>query len=375
MHNRQKLIILLFTIPFSLFLMSWGYNGHNKINGNAHLSFTPEMEQFQAWAITLAEHASDADYRKDIDPNEGPRHYLDIDNYPGFLTSGRIPQTYDSVIALYGQAFVIDQGVLPWATKIAYDSLVNSFARFDWTKAVLFASDLGHYVADGHQPLHITRNYDGQYTGNNDIHSHYETGMINAYKDEIIYTGDDIAFITDVDAYIFNYIYSNYIYVDPIMVADDYAQSVAGNNTSSAYKAALWDKTKGFTIPLFKGASHALAELIYSAWVQAGKPDMNSGPGIIEWNTEGTLLQIQIIPNPVKESGTIRFNLPDESDVCMQVLDTSGAVMENLINKKLPEGSHEFSFDLAHLPEGIYFISLETGKYKGIGKLVKTGSH
>ena len=353
--------------------MSWGYNGHYRISYNSSLSFTPEMEQFMAWATVLAEHASDADYRKDTDPNEGPRHYIDIDNYPGFLTDGRIPQSYDSVVALYGQPFVIDQGVLPWATRIAYDSLVNCFARFDWAKAVLFASDLGHYVGDAHNPLHLTRNYNGQYSGNYGIHSRYESSMINTFVDEISYSGDDIMYITDVNGYIFNYIYSNYKYVDSIMAADDYARGVAGNDNSYEYKAALWEMTGGFTIPLFSRASNTLAGLIYSAWVDAGKPDMNSGPGIFEWKERENTFGLKISPNPVQESATIRFNLPEESDLRLQVLNSSGAVVETLINKNLPEGSHEFSFNLAHQPEGVYFIVIESGTSIGCRKIVKTG--
>jgi hypothetical protein len=351
--------------------MSWGYNGHYKVNQNAPLSFTPEMQQFMSWAFTLAEHASDADYRKDIDPYEEYRHYIDIDNYSGFPENGRIPQTYDSVVALYGQAFVNDQGILPWATKRTYDSLVSCFTRFDWEKAVLYASDLGHYVADGHQPLHITRNYDGQYSGNNDIHSHYETGMINVYKDEIIYSGDGISFITDVNQYIFNYLYSNYIYVDSIMAADDYAQAIAGNNTSSAYKAALWEKTKGFTIPLFKDASHALAELIYSAWVEAGKPDMNSGPRIFEFADNINYLSLEINPNPVQEKAIIKFILPENSDIKLQVNDLQGNIKEFLLNENLPKGPHEFSFNMANLPEGIYIISVDAGKWQEGIKVIK----
>jgi len=351
--------------------MSWGYNGHYKINYNSSLSFTPEMEQFMAWSSILAEHASDADIRKETDPDEGPRHYIDIDNYPGFFTNGRIPQTYDSVIALYGESFVIDQGILPWATQKTYDSLVNCLIRFDWAKAVLFASDLGHYVADGHMPLHITRNYNGQYSGNSGIHSRYETVMINAFLDQISYSGDDISYISDVNGYIFDYLYSSYTYVDSVLAADDYAQAVAGNTSSYAYKTALWEKSRNFTIPLFSRASHALAELICSAWVEAGKPDMNSGPGIFEWNKKKNLLQIQIAPNPVKESGKIRFNLPEESDLCLQVLNSSGAVIETLINKKLPKGSHEFSFNLAHLPEGIYLVSLDAVRFFEARKMIK----
>jgi hypothetical protein len=370
--NRNIKLFSLFAI--SLVLMSWGYNGHYKINGNASLSFTPEMEQFMAWSAVLAEHASDADARKEVDPDEGPRHYIDIDNYPGFLASGRIPQTYDSVVALYGESFVIDQGVLPWATKISYDSLVNCLSRWDLEKAVLFASDLGHYVGDAHNPLHITRNYNGQYTGNYGIHSRYESGMINAYLNEIDYTGDAISFITDINGYIFNYIYSNYIYVDSIMAADDYAEGVAGNNTSSVYKAALWEKTRNFTIPLFSRASNTLAKLIYSAWVEAGKPDFNSGPGIFDPQVSLNILQLHASPNPFRDHTFVNFTLPETTQVYLKIINESGITMKTLVDSCLSEGIHEFSFKMDGFTPGIYFMSLEAGKYRDVKKAIKISS-
>ena len=371
MHNRFRIVILFFVIPFSLLLMAWGYNGHNMINGSASLSFTAEMTQFQSWAMTLAEHASDADYRKDTDPEEGPRHYIDIDNYAEFIAQGRIPQTYDSVVALYGLAFVIDQGVLPWATKITYDSLVNSFTRFDWNKAVLFAADLGHYVGDAHNPLHLTRNYNGQYTNNYGVHSRYETGMINAFKDEITMAGTEISFTTDVSGYIFNYIYANYIYVDSIMIADTYAEDVAGNTSSYEYKEALWYKCEGFTTPLFNKAANTLAELIYSAWVEAGKPDMNSGPGIFEWNDRENAVKLTISPNPVKDVATLMFNLPEESSVSVRLYDANGSQIKRFPDKIIPEGQHGLTLNLSDLPVGIYFIFIDNGNSAVTGKMIK----
>jgi hypothetical protein len=329
------------------------------------------MEQFMSWAAILAEHASDADYRKDEDPEEGPRHYLDIDNYPGFLASGRIPQTYDSVVALYGEAFVIDNGVLPWATMRTYDSLVSCFKRFDWEKAVLYASDLGHYVGDAHNPLHITRNYNGQYTNNYGIHSRYETGMINTFQNEILMTGTGISFITDLDDYIFSYIYANYIYVDSIMAADTYAQGVAGNTTSYEYKAALWEKTRSYTVALLNKASNTLAEMIYSAWVDAGKPDMNSGPGIFEFNKKENVLDLKVSPNPVKGPAKFHLYLPERADVKIQIMDFQANLLKTMIKENLPEGPNEFSFNFSSLPEGIYFIMVEDGYYREVGKIIK----
>lgn len=363
-----KAVILLVLF---ITLISWGYTGHRIINQNAALSFTPEMEQFMSWASILADHASDADYRKDEDPDEGPRHYIDIDNYAEFILNGRIPSTYDSVVALYNTAFVIENGILPWATKRTYDSLVSSFTRFDREKAVLYASDLGHYVGDGHNPLHITRNYNGQYTGNSGIHSRYETGMINTFQQEIVMQGSGIEYITDVQDYIFDYIYSNYIYVDSIMLADDYAQSVAGNTSSYQYREALWEKTGTFTVSLFNRSAHSLAELIYSAWIDAGKPDMNSGPGIFEFNNDKSDLSLKANPNPVKESLRVRFDLPETARIKIGIFDLEGRSHGILLNEKLPAGSNELSFIVSNLPEGIYFVSVESGKFLEATKVVK----
>lgn len=271
---RNNPLQILVIIAVSFLLSSWGWQGHQKINSSVSSSFTGEMEQFNTWVDFLTEHASDADYRKSDDPSEGPRHYIDIDNYPEFIAAGRIPHTLDSCIDAHGSTFVDDNGYLPWATLASYDDLVLFLKAGDWGNAKIAAADLGHYVADGHMPLHITRNYNGQFTGNSGIHSRYESTMIGEYINEINYTGSPLEDIDDIRTYIFNYLYRNYLYVDSVILADDYAQGVAGGSSGSVYISSLWGKTDDFTIALFKNGSQALANLIYNAWSEAGKPSI-----------------------------------------------------------------------------------------------------
>ena len=174
-----------------LVLSSWGATGHKKISQNVAACLPAEMSFLKpVWTSFVANHASDADSRKSQDPNESPRHYIDIDNYPEFVLSGHIPQTYDSVVAQFGAGFVTDQGTLPWATMITFDSLKNCFQRRDWNRSAIFAADLGHYVGDGHMPLHITKNYNGQLTNQKDIHSRYESTMVGKYEAQIVYPAD-----------------------------------------------------------------------------------------------------------------------------------------------------------------------------------------
>jgi hypothetical protein len=46
------------------------------------------MSFWASWSDSLAAHGSDADYRKSSDPDEAPKHYIDIDNYPEFISNG-----------------------------------------------------------------------------------------------------------------------------------------------------------------------------------------------------------------------------------------------------------------------------------------------
>lgn len=356
-------------LALAVLLSGWGYTGHFKINSNAALSYSADMVQFYQWTGMLAEHASDADIRKEWDPTEGPKHYIDIDNYPEFLTTGAIPQTMASAIALHGYSFVYDQGILPWATKTTFDSLQSCFERRNWEKAVLFAADLGHYVADGHMPLHITRNYNGQYSGNNGIHSRYESEMVNMFISQINYDGYQIDSITDVNQYIFNYLYSNYAYVDSLLEADDYAQNIAGNTHSSSYYTALWDRTENMTVTLFKKASHALAELMFTAWLNSGGPMIAA---VYSPSINHTGLHVQNSPNPFVQKTKINFSLSGSSQVVLEIRDHSGRMVITLLDEMKPAGTYQLDWNAQGKPKGIYYAVLHSQHNIRVCKMILT---
>ena len=254
--NLSKIVLLL----ISLVLVGWGSVGHRIINHNSTLSFPNQLNFLLFWADSLAAHGSDADIRKGWDPDEAPKHYLDIDNYPQFVSTGRISHSFDSLVLQYGYTFVLDQGILPWAIMQTVDSLKLSFMQNNWQKAMLIASDLGHYLGDSHIPLHLTRNYNGQYTGQYGIHSRYESNMIGTYQQQIIYSGDTVSYVSNISDFVFDMIYTNYKYVDSVLQADITARNYAGGTNSSVYYQKLWELTKGYTVRLFKNASYDLAD-------------------------------------------------------------------------------------------------------------------
>jgi len=335
-----------------IFLSSWGSVGHGIINSKSSGFFPASMVGFQIWSDSLATNSANADNRKDydsglpLDKKESYKHYIDIDDYSEFLSKGRIASTYDSIVAIHGSSNVIYDGTLPWATMNMYDTLVVDFKKLRWHKAMLDASDLGHYVADGHMPLHITKNYDGQSTGQTGIHSRYEGNSNMVGKNQIAlanYTGSPNSnYVSNVNKYIFNYIYSNYRYKDSVLLADSYAKNLTGSTSSSAYYTALWNKTQ-FTNTLFRNASHALAELIYSAWVDAGSPPFAARTLTNTINIPAD--NISVYPNPSSGSINVIGDNVSRTEVCT-ITGSKVAVFYNRV------------FDISYLPNGMYILSI-----------------
>ncbi|MDP4280762.1 MAG: T9SS type A sorting domain-containing protein [Bacteroidota bacterium] len=366
----RKLAFIPLCIALSLLLSSWGNTGHKKINEHAPASLPSQMSFLKAsWTITLAEHASDADYRKSWDPSESKKHFLNIDNYLEFNQTGFIPQNYDSLVSSYGYSFVSANGILPWAAVTAYDSLQNCFQRKDFTKAALFAADLGHYIADGHQPLHITRNYNGQYSGNTGVHSRYETHLIDRFDDQIVYPDDNAWYVTDVTAFIFSRIYYSYDRLDTLLKADADAKAATGSTSSDAYYNAFWGESKDFTIRLFKDASLSLACLIYTAWVNAGMPQ--STDDII--GNQGNFGEMLFAgyPNPFSDVTTIPVEIRyPKTPIELSIYDVMGVKRVILLNKTLDPGTYNIKWNATEFPRGSYFSVLRSGNYITAKKLI-----
>lgn len=331
------------------------------------------MLPFNSWVSYLETHASDADYRKSTDPNEEPKHYIDIDTYQDFIERGYIIQSWDSIVSIYGYSYVINEGILPWATVSTYDSLVVALNANNWNKAAVFAADLGHYVADGHMPLHITKNYNGQLTGNTGIHSRYETTMINAYSSSIAYSGDtNLQFIDNVNQYVFNYLYNNYKYKDSILIADNYAKNASGGSvTSSVYTSNLWDKTKSFTILLFKNASKSLANLLYSAWIDAGSPAIGNITSQIIESKGQNKIEITSYPNPSSGTFYLFFQNLKNENIDLTIYNTKGKIITSM--RFLINDNHENKvvIDLNEAKKGLYFANIKLSSTDKTIKLFK----
>lgn len=334
-------------------LSSWGYNGHKSISSHITFYFPSDFSQFQNWSSTLADHASDADNRKSSDPNESPKHFIDIENYNEFRQSGTIPLNLNDAITKYGSSNVYSWGILPWATKTTYDTLVACFRRNDLSKAVLTAADLGHYVADGHMPLHVTANYDGQLTGNKGVHSRYETKMVDAYVTTMTYSPSAIHRINDVQQYILDYIYQSHTYIDTVLKSDSYAKAI-DPSYGTAYVNAMFNKLGNITNMLFQSSAVSIATLIYTAYQESQTVSANE-----HIMADMDFVLNQNVPNPFSDVTTIHYKITKEGLVHLYVTDISGKKIATLINQHQSPGEYSIRFSANSLKSGIYLLVLQ----------------
>lgn len=64
-------------------------------------------------------------------------------------------------------------------------------------------------------------------------------------------------------------------------------------------------------------------------------------------------------PNPVNQSTTIRYNLPDDGFVSLKVYNSVGSEVASLAGSNQSKGSHSVQFNAGGLPSGMYYYTLK----------------
>ena len=78
----------------------------------------------------------------------------------------------------------------------------------------------------------------------------------------------------------------------------------------------------------------------------------------------------QNYPNPFNPATTISYQLPEASLVSIKVFDALGTELETLINKFMPAGVHEVTFDGSNFSSGIYFYGIQSEKLNKMKKMI-----
>jgi hypothetical protein len=280
---------------------AWGAGGHTMINGLACFALPADVPEFlrsPAARTAMERYGPEPDHWKETAEPElkaagEPDHFMDMEWAD--LTVSPLPRKrYDFIRALayaqkaHPEATLTPEGtgMLPYAIDEGYERLKAAMRGYrilsknhEDTKPieaeiVFLAGILGHWVADGSQPLHTTTQYNGWtlpnpngYTTDHRIHSQFETAFVKAAVTDPV---KDVAPLIPLKARVIDDVFEDemkYLRHSNSMVEQVYKFEKAGalNGTGTAESRAFVDER------LAAGATE-LRDIIYTAWVKSGDP-------------------------------------------------------------------------------------------------------
>jgi hypothetical protein len=290
MQKRFFIIVCLLSVASKSYC--WGFFAHKKINYLAVFLLPPQMMVLYKPNIEfLTEHAVDPDKRRYAVAAEGPRHYLDIDHY-GKYPYKELPHKWTDAVAKFGADTLQGYGIVPWHVQIMLNRLTMAFKEKDFSSIMKNSAEIGHYIADAHVPLHASSNHNGQYTNQKGIHAFWESRIPELLADkQFDFFIGKAEYIKDPGIFIWNRIIESGREADSVLSIEkelslhfpgDRKYSFEKRNNvllrqySSEYTIAFDKKLNGMVERRMRQAIFAVASFWYTAWVNAGQPDLTS---------------------------------------------------------------------------------------------------
>jgi hypothetical protein len=212
MFRNLSVLIALAALCLPQYSFAWGEDGHTAINRVAAMKIPASMPDFFRHAADrLAYLGPEPDRWRNkaessLKYSQEPDHFIDMERTTaiGELPTGR----YDYIQKLYSyraglkkdsDLFLPDRvGFQPYIVAEVYGRLKVAFRDYRALKAagkptdaveqdaVFYAGWLGHYVADGSNPMHTTIQYNGWtgpnpngYTTSDKVHYQFESAFVH----------------------------------------------------------------------------------------------------------------------------------------------------------------------------------------------------
>jgi hypothetical protein len=75
-------------------------------------------------------------------------------------------------------------------------------------------------------------------------------------------------------------------------------------------------------------------------------------------------------PNPFNPKTTIQYSLPKYSEVLIQIYNSNGILVADLVNTSIQPGEYSVDWDASNYASGIYFVKMIAGDYLQNQKLI-----
>ncbi|PZX93467.1 S1/P1 Nuclease [Flavobacterium aquariorum] len=293
---KLKRSVLTFSaIGIAFITLSWGIFGHEHINNAAVMALPKPMQTFFYNHLDfITQESTVPDLRKYTlrDKAENPRHFMDLENF-GDVES--IPLPFEEAKKKYDEKFLADNGILPWYIQEVMTKLTKAMKDKRKTEILFLAADLAHYIGDANMPLHTSANHDGQLTNQKGIHSMFESRIPEMFGKNYNYYTGEAKYIENVEKATWDMLKDSHNQVEPLLLIDRklratftpetlYNKDEKGNIAKNKFGDLIYSKEyvtqfhtalNGMVESQMRKAIIATTNFWYTAWVNAGKPDLD----------------------------------------------------------------------------------------------------
>jgi hypothetical protein len=268
----------------------WGFYAHSLINRQAVFSLPPEMNRlFKTEIELIAENAVNPDRRRYAVKGEAEKHFIDLDHY-GDSALHLLPAYWPEALKKFPEDSLRAHGIGPWAAYQVFLNLTRAFEQKNKSSILRLSADLGHYLGDLNVPLHTTKNYNGQLTGQEGIHGFWESRVPELLAKDYSFWVGKAAYVEKPQLAIWKAVAEAHTLVDSVLQKErqltvefpedqKYGFEERNGLTVRVYSGEF---TRAYALALdhqierqMRKSIKMIADFWYTAWVNAGQPDLN----------------------------------------------------------------------------------------------------
>jgi hypothetical protein len=278
-------------------LSSWGFHAHKTIHKHAVYTLPIEISPFfNLYIYELEERSVLADKRRYTDTTEACKHYIDMDLY-GISPFDSVPENWFRAKEKFTEDTLKSRGILPWVINWEYKKLVWAMDSGSIEQVIQHAADLGHYISDACVPLHTSYNYNGQFTDQKGVHALWESRIPEAFSADYEYFIGKSVYLENSLEFSWKLIEESFSLLDSTLRLEKkistqfiYDTKFRMGSKNGKIKEAYTNEfisdynkeLNGMVERRLQRAILAVGSFWYSAWIDAGQPDLSRLPSKTE---------------------------------------------------------------------------------------------
>jgi hypothetical protein len=237
----------------------------------------------------LVENAPRPDNRKRFDKTEDTKHFINIEQF-GPDAIHRMPMDWSKAVKKYTEDSLKKYGWGPYNAIQQLELLTKAFVSQNKDSILFYTADLGHYIGDLHVPLHTTTNYDGQLTGQHGLHSLWESYIPELTLTEYnLYNQHNAVYLKNPAEALWKDLRKANSLVPAILEKETNLTAKFSPETKYKTQMRYGKPTKVYSKEFAEAyatalgptineqliaSANLLTDFIYTAWVNAGKPNL-----------------------------------------------------------------------------------------------------